>query len=306
MHLSQPVLEHADARRLGDPIRSFDSRVARRRARAWLALLVLAGAGLVPAALMYLSAGRWALGVPAAALAVAYLGGGAWIAANGAPFARARAVHLFTGGLVVADGGGVHGYGWDDLVSVTVTGVLRHAGGRTGLRTRGRAERAEGRTRWRFTVVAVGGRTLRFGDELPGVRSLGETVAAEVTRRMVPRCLALLAAGDAVRFGPFTADRDGIEKEDERVAWTDLREASVENGLVVVRSWGGGPVLAATAGQTPDAFALVELARQIRRLIALANAEAAQAPAQPVNGASGRSGAGRGAGRVPQHGVRHA
>jgi hypothetical protein len=70
-----------------------------------------------------------------------------------------RAVYLFTGGLVLDErGGGRSPYLWDDLVSVTVSGVQH-------------AERK--RTSYRFTVTAADGDQIRLGDELPDVRELG-------------------------------------------------------------------------------------------------------------------------------------
>ncbi|MGI5166892.1 DUF6585 family protein [Spirillospora sp. CA-253888] len=248
MPTSQSTPEQAPARRLGDPVRDFDPRPGRRRALAWLVLLGLAGAALVPAAALYLAAGRPLLGVPAALLAVGYLGTTAWILARGALRGRGTVVTLHNGGLAVTRSGRSDIYVWDDLVAVAVSGVqrARHA-----------------RTRWRFTVATARGGTLEFGDELPDVRLLGEAVIAEVTERAVPRALAALEAGRTVRFGPFAVGPGGVDKEGRRVPWAALRDVVIANGVVAVRSADGVRELTALTGYTPNAVALAELCRRI-------------------------------------------
>lgn len=179
---------------------------------------------------------------------------------------RARQVALATRG----PGADAGVFAWDDLVSVTVSGVHRwgrvpasFAGSTLGAGGSG----AAGGTRWRFTVVSSDGSVLRFGDELPGVRALGEVIAAEVTRRAVPRHLAAVKAGEAVRLGPFTVDLDGVEKDGQRVPWQAVREVGIGDGLVTVRSYGGRPDLAAVAGHMPDALPFTLLCDQIKEML---------------------------------------
>ncbi|WP_067475750.1 DUF6585 family protein [Actinomadura hibisca] len=249
MPTSQSAPDQASAHHLGDPVRAFDARPGRRRALAWLILLGLAGIVLVPAAAVYLAAGRLLLGVPAALLAVGYLGAVGWILSRGVLRGRGIVVTLHQGGLAVTGSGRSDVYLWDDLSAVTVSGVqrARHA-----------------RTRWRFTVATTRGGTLEFGDELPDVRLLGETVVAEVTARVVPPGLAALEAGRAVRFGPFTVSPAGVGKEGQRVPWPALRDVVIANGVVTVRSADGVRELSALTGHTPNAVALAELCRRTR------------------------------------------
>ncbi|OLT27504.1 hypothetical protein BJF79_11525 [Actinomadura sp. CNU-125] len=135
-------------------------------------------------------------------------------------------------------------YGWDELVSVTVSGVQYGS-----------------RVRWRFTVAAADGRVLWLGDPLPDVRELGEAVAAEVTDRTVARHLESVRTGEIVRLGPFTVDLDGVEKDGERLPWRSVRDVGIDNGLVSVTA--PGATLAALAGQVPDALAFTALCAEV-------------------------------------------
>lgn len=235
--------------RLGEPVRVFDGRSAARRTWAWLALLSLAAAALIPAAVVYLHDRLWWVGVPALVLSMGYAAAAGWIAGRDRPRLRNRVARLYTGGLSVTGPGGEAGYTWDELVSVTVSGVPGGPGGRV---------------RWRFTIVAHDGSVLRLGDDIPDVRALGVAVAHEVTARIVPVHAAAVKAGEAVCFGPFTVDLDGVEKDGERLPWSAVRDVVIENGLVTVHARPGRTDLMTVAAQMPDALAFTVLCHQVR------------------------------------------
>ncbi|WP_395987666.1 DUF6585 family protein [Actinomadura sp. 9N407] len=156
-----------------------------------------------------------------------------------------RSIYLFTGGLVLDEGGGRRSaYLWDDLVSVTVSGV-RHADRK--------------RTSYRFTVTAADGGQIRLGDELPDARELGENVTTEVAQRVLPGYVERIEAGENVRVGPFEVGQDGIRREDELVPWPAVDEVDIDNGMVVVRTHDGVQSLSAIASQVPNAVALIKL-----------------------------------------------
>ncbi|SNR96460.1 DUF6585 family protein [Actinomadura mexicana] len=238
--------------RLGEPVRVFDGRAAARRTWAWLALLCLAAAALVPAAVVYLHDGVWWVGVPALLLSMGYAAAAGWMAGRDRPRVRARVAALHTGGLALTgpDGGA---YTWDELVSVTVAGVPGGPGGRV---------------RWCFTVVADDGNRLRLGDDIPDVRTLGVAVAQEVTARIVPRQLAAVKAGESVRTGPFTVDLDGVEKDGERLPWSAVRDVVIGGGMVTVQARPGRTDLVTIASRMPDALAFSVLCHQVRDLFA--------------------------------------
>ncbi|MGH3242912.1 MAG: DUF6585 family protein [Spirillospora sp.] len=239
--------------RLGEQVRTFDGRGAVRRTWAWLGLLGLASLALVPVAVIYLRDRVWWVGVPALMISMGYAGTVGWIAGHHRLRLRGRIVVLRTGGLeVVGFGpGGQVGFAWDELTSVTVSGV------RNG---------PDDHTRWSFTVVAEDGSVLRFGDDIPDVRALGLAVAEEVTARIVPRHVAAVKAGETVRMGPFAVGLDGVEKEGELLPWPAVRDVGIDNGLVTVHAHAGRADLLTTAAQMPDALAFTALCDQVREL----------------------------------------
>lgn len=234
--------------RLGEPLRTFDGRSGNRRRWAALLPLGLVSLLLIPVAVAYLNDRTWWLGVPALLLSMGCAGAVGWIVGRGRPHLRCRVARLHPGGISVTGRGGEVGYAWDELASVTVSGV------RSG---------PDGRTRWTFTVVGDDGGVLVLGDDLPDVRALGTAVAQEVTARLVPRHLAAVRAGEAVRMGPFTVDLDGVEKDGERLPWRAVDGVAIDNGLVAVRGCAGRADLLTVAAQMPDAPAFAELCHRV-------------------------------------------
>ncbi|QFG21969.1 DUF6585 family protein [Actinomadura sp. WMMB 499] len=233
--------------RLGAPVRTFDARPARRAALGWMVASVLATAALIPLAVWAMVTARWGLGTAAALLGMFYAGAAGWIAGRDGLWSGIRVADLHTGGVAVRVRGGAAGYAWDELESVTVSGVQYGA-----------------RVRWRFAVVAADGRVLRFGDPLPDVRELGEAVAEEVAGRTVARHLEAVRTGEIVRVGPFAVDLDGVEKDGERLPWKSVQDVVIDNGLVSVTA--PGATLAALAGQVPDALAFTALCAEVGAL----------------------------------------
>jgi hypothetical protein len=210
-----------------------------------VALLGFAGAVLVPAGLAYLDSGRPQLGVPSLLLAAAYLGGAGWILSRAG--LRGQGVYLYEHGFVRA-ANPLEVYAWDDLSAVTMAGLRRSS---------------RGRTKWRFTVVDKDDREVTLSRETPDVGDLGQVVVAEVTRRLVPWYVSVIAEGGTVGLGPFTTGLPGIAKDGEMVPWTSISEVVVSNGVVYVRGTGGHVVLAETVGQVPNALAFAAVCKQM-------------------------------------------
>lgn len=237
------VLEQARRTHLGEPLRAFD---ARPRASVWVVLLTFAAGVLVLGGLAYRASGRMVPGAIAIALASAYLFGALVILWRAV--VRGKVVHLFENGFTAAAGRTPEVYTWDELISVSMTGLRN---------TR------RGSTRWRFTAVAGDGREVVLGGELPGLGEFGEVVTQEVTVRVVPWYLRAISAGGTVSFGPFVVSQEGIAKDGDGVPWQQVQDVAIDNGMVLV--WRGGRItLAATVGSVPNAVALAALCQELR------------------------------------------
>jgi len=248
-----PVLEQAARRELGEPIRAFDARGARRRALARPVLSAAAAAAFAALAVAALSSDRLLAGAPAALSALVCLYYADWTLrrAAGAPrrIGTPRVLYLFVHGLVVDEHRRLATYHWNELTAVTVSGV----------------QSAEGAsTRWRVTVTAADGREITLGDGTPDAGVLGEIVSAEVTTRAVPRLMAAIEAREHVRLGPFTLGPHGIDKDGERLPWPSVAEAGIDNGVVYARDADGLVEMTALAARVPNAVAFVEVCRRVR------------------------------------------
>lgn len=237
--------------RLGEPVRVFDGRAGGRRRWPWVLAPALVSLALIPVAIAHLRDRALGPGIPALALSMAFASAAGWIAGRDGPSGRGRVVRLHKGGIAVTGPEGATEHAWDELVSVTVSGVRAAA---------------DTPTRWCFTVVADDGAVLRFTDDIADVQVLGETVAREVTARIVPRRLAEVKAGETVRMGPFTVDRDGVEKDGERLPWRAVGDVVIDNGLVTVRARESRADLTAVASQVPDVPVFAALCHRVRDL----------------------------------------
>lgn len=233
---------------LGAPIRTFDARDGFRRTVVWTALLGAVGLLSLWATVYCLIAGpRWlgALGVLPSA---GYLGAMWWILHGGALRGRGLVVYVFEGGLIRTARRETQICRWDEMHSVTTAGARRTPGRRPP---------------WRYRVVAAGGRRFELGDELPGVRDLGEALVAEAARRALPARLAAVEGGATAEFGPFTVDRWGIAVNGEHMPWQAVRAVTLGGGEVAVHRNGDPRPVTVPLDRVPNAAVLVELCRRL-------------------------------------------
>ncbi|MBA9003269.1 DUF6585 family protein [Thermomonospora cellulosilytica] len=247
---------------LGAPIRTFDARDDFRRTVVWMALLGPVGVLSVWSAFYYLIVGpRW-LGALGVLLAFGYLGAVWWILHGGALRGWGLVVYAFENGLVRVTRRGTHACRWDEMRGVTTAGVRRTPGRRPP---------------WRYRVTDAEGGGFVLGDELPGVRDLGEVLVAEVGRRVLPVQLAAVEGGATVVFGPFAVDREGIVLNGERVPWRAVRSVAAGGGEVTVRRADAPQVMTVPLDRVPNAAVLVEICRRLRSRAERAGARGARA-----------------------------
>jgi hypothetical protein len=234
------------ARDLGPPV----GRYRNRRDRSALVLAVLAGMGLVLAA-MVATLGPRAVGGPGqpsealdVAVLVLALVGLVWCVlgvvrvARAARSANVRGIAHCPGGLVCVLRRGALVVPWDEIDSVW-DGGLR-------FRTRGGVE----------VVVPP---------SLEGLPVLTELVYRETFQRMAVCASAVILGGGTMQFGPIRATRTDVAAGRHGVAWADVGEVvAAWPRLAVFRKGERVPALNVPMRAVPNVHAFLALAERLR------------------------------------------
>jgi hypothetical protein len=119
-----------------------------------------------------------------------------------------------------------------------------------------------------FRVTCRDGKVLVFRSFLDDLPWLGQIIQHETLPYLLPPAVAALEAGDALDFGPLCIDAEGLRSAPEkRLAWGELEDAEIANGLLVVkqvgkwRAWFKMPI-----GQVPNAHVLLALVHHYRNV----------------------------------------
>lgn len=249
MSIPSPIETLAKEERLGEPHSVHDPRGVNRNSRVWLVVLGLPGLVLLPFAVHFLLQGFGLATVLSVLLTVVYLGAAGRILVRDVLPGYGRMLYVYENGLILATTREVTAFPWDAVKEVRVSGVRI-----------GSADTVS----WRCGLVRDDGTEAAFGPEFPDVPDIVEIVSAQVTERLLPKFISRIETGGTVRFGPFTISRDGVGKDGEEVAWSDVAAVEISNGMVHVNRRDRMAGLTATAGEVPNAVAFSELARYVR------------------------------------------
>lgn len=239
----------AGAERLGELREVLDPRVTEGRSRTWLVVLGLPGLVLLPFAVAFVVEGLVWAAVLGLVLVAGYLGAAGRILVRDILPGYGRTLYRFENGLILTTRRAATAFPWDAVAEVRVSGVRRAVADTVS---------------WRFGIRREDGVEAEIGSEFPGVHGLVEVASREVTERLLPKYLSRVEAGGSVRIGPFTVTREGIAKDGEMVAWTDVDGVRIGNGMVQVDRADRLAGVTATAGEVPNAVAFAELARYLR------------------------------------------
>jgi hypothetical protein len=243
----------ADEELLGELLSVHDPRALTGRSRTWLMVLGLPGLVLLPFTVVFLSQGiGWAAGL-SLVLTVGYLGAAGRVLIRDVAPGYGRILYRYENGLIMFAGRSVTAFPWDAVRE------LRLSGARTG----------SSKTVWRFSLVRDDGAEAQVGREFPGVEDLVELVSTAITDRVLPKYVSRIDGGGQVRFGPFAMTREGIAKDGEEIAWPNVADVGIGNGMIYVDRADRLPGMTATAGEVPNVVAFVELARHVRELRAV-------------------------------------
>lgn len=93
-------------------------------------------------------------------------------------------------------------------------------------------------TAHKYTIRQADGTRMIFKDTLLDVENLGNTVAQETARLLLPRAIDTYNSGAPVVFGPLSVSKQGITKGKEHLPWDHFAGFQVENGTVKFRQQG--------------------------------------------------------------------
>jgi hypothetical protein len=147
-------------------------------------------------------------------------------------------VLVFPEGMVVTHGQLIRVFRWDqvraliegarpsELRSTSLGGVIRK-----------HCQRKKRLAGERYHVVRRDGVRLVFGDDLPGCEELAEIIRRESLKALLPAALASLSAGEFLPFGALRADRAGLHKGGDFLAWEWVKAVQIDaRGQLTVRT----------------------------------------------------------------------
>ncbi len=241
-----PIRDLARNERLGELHSVHDPHTVNPKARTWLVVLGLPGLVLLPFAVRFLFNGfGWAT-ILSVLLTAGYLCAAGRVLVRDVLPGYGRMLYVYENGLILVAGRDAHAFAWDAVRELRVSGVRM-----------GSAETVS----WRCTLTRQDGTEVVVGPEFPRVEEVVETASAAVTERLLPKYMSRIETGGEARFGPFAISREGVAKDGDRVAWDDVADVEISNGMVRVNRRDRLAGMTATAGEVPNAVAFGELAR---------------------------------------------
>jgi hypothetical protein len=90
----------------------------------------------------------------------------------------------------------------------------------------------------KYTIRRADGTRMVFRDTLLDVENLGNTIAQETARLLLPRAIDTYNSGASVVFGPLSVSKQGITKSTKHLPWDQFAGVQVENGTIKIRQRG--------------------------------------------------------------------
>jgi hypothetical protein len=140
---------------------------------------------------------------------------------------RARRLHFFEGGLILADAKGpTVWYRWDS-VSCLQAITRRYANG------------VYVGTSYVYTMIGRDGTETKVTNFYDRPAEWGPLIQQEITRAQVPAATATLEAGASIGFGPLTINRGGMATNNRSISWGDVQEIQIAQGYLRIKRAGG-------------------------------------------------------------------
>jgi hypothetical protein len=221
------VMQHAATYRLGAPIAEYKYRAVGMIVSA--SITMLAGIFFLSLYLMNSTGTSYFGGDSQSTLvfglvALAFLAIGVWLFVK-TFLERGSHVYVFNEGLLRM-GARMIAIRWDSVESVWQAVTRRYANGiYTG-------------TRHLYTVRQWDGTKTVFNDQLKNVEALGNTIARETLRILLPRVIEAYRAGSTITFGPLSVSQQGVSNGRELLPWNQIKGIEIRRGIVTVKKEG--------------------------------------------------------------------
>ena len=131
-------------------------------------------------------------------------------------------VQLFAGGFSAKKRGKTTIAAWGDVATITQQ-IIRH--------------RYRGITIWTshvYKLELTNGEKLRFTEALGKITELGEKMQQQITHTLTPRALEALRSGASLPFGKLSVNPLGISNGTETLAWGEISDVKLQNGVIVI------------------------------------------------------------------------
>ena len=221
------ALQHAATYRLGAPVAEYKYRAVRMIVSA--SITMLAGIFFLSLYLMNLTGSSYFGGDSQSMLVfglvgVAFLAIAVWLCIK-TFLDRGSHVYVFNEGLLRM-GSRMVAIRWDSVESVWQSVTRRYTNGiYTG-------------TRHIYTVRQWDGTKTVFNDQIKNVEALGNTIARETLRILLPRVIEAYRAGSTITFGPLSVSQQGVSNGKELLPWYQIKGIEIQRGTVMVKKEG--------------------------------------------------------------------
>lgn len=139
---------------------------------------------------------------------------------------RSWRVYVFSEGFAFTRGTKLDALRWEQIDSMLTSIVKKYMNGiYTG-------------TQHKYTIRSSDGKQLVLNDRITNVEQLGDSISSMVTRVKLPEVVAAYKAGETITFGPLNVNQQGVSNGKELIAWEQIKEFRINNGIVTVKKEG--------------------------------------------------------------------
>ena len=164
-----------------------------------------------------------------------------------------KGVMLYERGFAYNDRKGLQTWHWEDVVSLT-SAITRHY--TNGIYTH---------TTHIYVLTNRQNQKLRLADSIVKVEELAKTIEASIYPLLYAPAADQYNSGQTVVFGPLSINKQGITIYKKTYPWTDVKEVSIQRGMVKVAKKDGGwfSGASASAAAIPNLRVFLTMVQQV-------------------------------------------